>query len=135
LFVATRDVTLSAIAAVVVVVVALIARLIARQSPSQVLGGLLGVVIGAIWAIRSGEGSDLFAPGLVINAVTLAILLISVLAGRPLLGLLVSLLDPRVADWREDPDARRVYTRATGVFVALYAAKLLVQVPLYLAGA
>lgn len=135
LFVITRDVRLSAIAAVAVVVVALVARLVARQSLSSVLGGLIGVVIGAIWAIRTGEGSDLFAPGLVINAVTLVILLISLLARRPLLGLMISLLDGRVADWAEDPDARRVYTRATGVFIGLYAAKLLVQLPLYLAGA
>ncbi|EWS82871.1 DUF3159 domain-containing protein [Brachybacterium phenoliresistens] len=135
LYVITRDVKVSAIAAVAVVVIALLARLVARQSLSSVLGGLFGVVIGAVWAIRTGEGSDLFAPGLVINAVTLVILLISLLARRPLLGLVISLLDGRVADWAEDPDARRVYTRATAVFIGLYAAKLLVQLPLYLAGA
>ncbi|MFC0675168.1 DUF3159 domain-containing protein [Brachybacterium hainanense] len=132
LFIATRDVKLSAIAAVAVVAIALVARLVARQSVSGALGGLIGVVVGAIWAIRSGQGSDLFAPGLVINAVTLALLLISILARRPLVGLLVAALDSRVADWTADPDARRVYTRATWVFAGLYAAKLLVQLPLFL---
>lgn len=134
IFVITREVMPAAIAAVAVVVIALVARLVARQSPSSVLGGLLGVAVGAIWAVRSGDGQDFYAPGIAINAVTLTILVISVLAGRPLLGLLISLLDPRVAGWREDPDARRVYTRATIVFCLLYAAKLAVQVPLLLAG-
>src|SRR5699024_11998563 len=53
---------------------------------------------------------------------------------RPQVGLMVALLDPRVKDWAQDPQARRVYTRATLLFVLLYAAKLAVQVPLLLTG-
>ena len=134
LFVATRDVVIAAGAAVVVVVVLLVARIVQRQSPATVLGGLLGVALGAILAIRSGEGSDFYWPGIVINAVTLLVLLITLLARRPLVGLLVGLLDPRVQDWASDPDARRVYTRATLLFVVLYAAKIAVQLPLLLTG-
>lgn len=134
LFVATRDVVIAAGAAVVVVVVLLVARIVQRQSPATVLGGLLGVALGAILAIRSGEGSDFYWPGIVINAVTLLVLLITLLARRPLVGLLVGLLDPRVQDWASDPDARRVYARATLLFVVLYAAKIAVQLPLLLTG-
>lgn len=134
LFVATRDVVVAAGAAVVVVVVLLIARLVQRQSPATALGGLLGVALGAILAIRSGEGSDFYWPGIVINAVSLLVLLITLLVRRPLVGLVVGLLDPRVQDWSSDPDARRVYTRATLLFVVLYAAKVAVQLPLLLTG-
>src|SRR5699024_6461259 len=90
--------------------------------------------LGAVLAIRSGEGSDFYAPGIVINAISLLVLLVSLLARRPLVGLFIGLLDPRVQDWATDPDARRVYGRATWVFIALYASKLAVQVPLLLTG-
>lgn len=134
LFAVTQSVMVAGIAAVAVVVVLLIARIVQRQSPATVLGGLLGVALGAILAIRSGEGSDFYWPGIVTNAVTLTILLISLALRRPLVGIMVGLLDPRVKDWTEDPDARRVYGRATLLFVGLYAAKIAVQLPLLLTG-
>lgn len=134
LFAATQSVMVAGIAAVAVVVVLLIARIVQRQSPATVLGGLLGVALGAILAIRSGEGSDFYWPGIVTNAVTLTVLLISLALRRPLVGIMVGLLDTRVKDWTEDADARRVYGRATLLFVGLYVAKLAVQLPLLLTG-
>ncbi|MDN5822128.1 MAG: DUF3159 domain-containing protein [Brachybacterium sp.] len=134
LFVATRSVMVAAVAATAVVVVLLIARIVQRQSLSTVLGGLLGAALGAVLAIRSGEGSDFYWPGIVTNAVALLVLLVTMALRRPLVGLLVGLLDPRVEDWAQDPDARRVYTRATLLFVLLYTAKLAVQLPLLLTG-
>ncbi|WP_245822726.1 DUF3159 domain-containing protein [Brachybacterium avium] len=134
LFVATRSVMIAAVAATAVVVVLLIARIVQRQSLSTVLGGLVGAALGAVLAIRSGEGSDFYWPGIVTNAVALLVLLASMALRRPLVGLLVGLLDPRVKDWAQDPDARRVYTRATLLFVLLYTAKLGVQLPLLLTG-
>lgn len=135
LFVITRDLTVAAVAAVAAVLVALLVRLVQRQSPSSVLGGLLGVGIGAVWALRSGEGTDFYVPGLITNAVAAAILLLSIAVRRPLVGMMISVLDPRVADWQRDPAARRAYTRATWLFAGLYALKLAVQLPLYLTGA
>lgn len=134
LFVATRSVKIAALSAVAVVLVLLVARIVQRQSPGTVLGGLLGVALGAVLAIRSGDGTDFYWPGIVINAVSLMVLVLTILLRRPLVGVLVALLDPRVQDWQEDPDARRVYTRATLLFAGLYAAKLAVQLPLLLTG-
>lgn len=134
LFVATGSVTAASVTAVAVVAVFLLVRIVQRQSPSTVLGGLIGVGLGAVLAIRSGDGTDFYAPGIAINAVTLLILLISLIARRPLIGLVIGVLDARVQDWSADRDARAVYTRATLLFVALYAAKLAVQVPLLLTG-
>ncbi|MGP5079835.1 DUF3159 domain-containing protein, partial [Brachybacterium alimentarium] len=134
LFVLTRSVPVASVAAVVVVAVLFIARLIQRQSPATVLGGLIGVGLGAVLAIRSGDGTDFYAPGIAINVISLVVLLVSLIARRPLIGLLVGALDPRVEDWASDPLARRVYTRATLLFAGLYLAKLVVQVPLLLTG-
>ena len=135
LFVITRDLRIAGGAAVAAVLIALVARLIQRQSPSSVFGGLIAAVIGAIWAVRTGEGTDFYAPGLVTNAVALVVVLLSIAIRQPLVGVVIGMLDERVASWREDPDARRTYTYATGLFAALYAAKLAVQLPLYLTGA
>lgn len=135
LFVTTRDVMTAAIAAVVAVVIAVLVRLVQRQSIASAVGGLIGVAIGGILAVRSGEGSDFYLPGIIINAVSLLILVTTIVLRAPLLGVMIGLLDPRVADWRDDPDARRVYTLATWMFAGLYASKLLVQVPLLLADA
>lgn len=135
LFVITRDILPAAIAAVAAVLIALVVRLVQRQSPSSVLGGLVGVVIGAVWALRTGEGTDFYVPGLWTNAISAAVLLLSLLLRHPLIGVVIGALDPRVARWREIPVARSAYTRATWLFVGLYVAKLAVQLPLYLAGA
>lgn len=134
LFVTTRSVTIAALAATAVVAVLLIARIVQRQSVSTVLGGLVAAALGAVLAIRSGEGSDFYWPGIVTNAVALLVLLASLALRRPLVGLMVGLLDPRMKNWAEEPDARRVYTRATLLFVLLYAAKIAVQLPLLLTG-
>lgn len=135
LFVATRSIKVAAIAAVAVCVVLVVARLVQRQNAGSALGGLVGVAVGAIWAVRSGNGSDFYLPGLVINAVTCLILTISVLARRPLVALVAGVLDPRVADWAADPDAVRTYTRATWLLAGMYALKFVVQASLYAAGA
>ena len=51
---------------------ALLIRLVQHQSLTQVMGGVLVAVASAAWAWRSGQASDFYATGLVINAVWLA---------------------------------------------------------------
>lgn len=134
LSITTGSIPIAVAAAGAVVLVCLVARLVQRQSVSGALGGLIGVALGAVLALRSGRGSDFYAPGIAINAVALAVLLVSLAVRRPLVGTVAAALDARVRAWREDPRARRAYGRATWLFAGLYAAKLLVQVPLLLSG-
>lgn len=134
LFVATRSLRLAAGAAVGVVLLAVLARLVQRQPLGSALGGLIGVGVGAIWALRSGQGTDFYAPGLAINAITFVIVVASILAQRPLAAIIAALADPRVAQWSRSTDARRTYTRASWLLAGLYAAKLAVQGPLYAMG-
>ncbi|CAM3983219.1 DUF3159 domain-containing protein [Helcobacillus massiliensis] len=132
LYVITRDVTVPAVAAVTAVIVLLLARLVQRQSVSTVLGGVVAVAASAVLAVRSGDGSDFFLIGIITNAVSCTVLVASVLAGWPLVGVLAGMMDQRIADWREHPSARSVYRRATLVLAGLFAAKVAVQAPLYL---
>ncbi|AXK44987.1 DUF3159 domain-containing protein [Brachybacterium saurashtrense] len=134
LFVAIRSVLIAGVAATAAVAVFVVARLLQRQSVGTAMGGLVAAALGAVLAIRSGEGTDFYWPGIVTNAVSLLVLVLSLALRRPLLGVVVALLDPRVRDWAQDSASRRVYTRATLLFAGLYAAKLAVQLPLLLTG-
>ena len=70
---------------------ALAARLAQRQGLTQVLGGAVLALVSAAWAWRSGEASNFYATGLLINAAWLAGCLLSLAAGRPLVGILMGL--------------------------------------------
>ncbi|WP_235857190.1 DUF3159 domain-containing protein [Occultella glacieicola] len=131
-FVATRDLMPALISSVAVAVVATIARLVARTPVTQAVGGLLGVAIGAVWAWRTGEAQDYFAWGLYVNAGFVIGVTASILARWPVVGVIVSSLFGRGFDWREDRALLRRYTLASWLWVAAFAARLAVQVPLYL---
>lgn len=141
---------------------ALAARLVQRQGLTQVLGGAVLALVSAAWAWRSGEASNFYATGLLINAAWLAGCLLSLAAGRPLVGILMGLwraaagggadaddaARPEDAAPRSRPAGRggrrrdparaaehRRHRAATAVLAAMFALRLAVEVPLYLAGA
>lgn len=136
--------------------VGLVARLIQREPLTQVLGGAVLALISAAWAWRSGEAQNFYATGLVINAVWLVACTLSLAAGWPLVGVLMGLwmsaaqqsqdagddgeadsLPSTWAAWRTQESqagARRRYTLATVVLAAMFTLRLVVEVPLYLAG-
>ncbi|HLS25104.1 MAG TPA: DUF3159 domain-containing protein [Beutenbergiaceae bacterium] len=131
-FVASRDLTWSLIGAVALALVGAISRLVARSSLNYVFSGLLGVGIGTIWAWRTGQAEDFFVWGLYVNAAGVVGALISILARRPLVGLVVGALVPALSAWHRDRQARRLLTWATWLWVALFGLRLAVQLPLYL---
>lgn len=131
------------IAASAAAVLAVVARLVQRTPVTQAFSGVLGVGIGVLWAWRTGDASDYFAYGLLVNAAYLAGTLVSVIVGWPLVGLVMGLFDARgplgggpwsaAVAWRADPVLRRRYALATWPWVAMFALRLLVQLPLFLA--
>jgi hypothetical protein len=125
----------SAIVAVAVALVLAVARLVRRESPRYALSGLVGVVFAAFIATRSGRAEDFFLPGLLFNAAYALAFLGSLVVRRPLVGIVVGQLDGEGMAWRADPARVRTFTRATWLWVGLFSLRLLVQLPLYLAGA
>lgn len=132
-FVATRELVPALVAATVLALVALGARLLARQSATMALGGFLGVMIGVVWAWRSGEAGDFFVWGLWVNAAYLVATLVSVLVRWPLVGIIMALLRGQWETWRSSPMYPR-YVLATWLWVGMFAARLAVQLPLYFGG-
>lgn len=114
-------------------------RLIRGDQFQNVVAGFLGLAVAAIWAGWTGNPEDVFLPGLLINIGYGLAFLVSILVRWPLVGLFAGLVttpgDLRQAvAWRSNPALVRAYSKATALFVALFAVRLAVQLPLYLAG-
>ena len=129
------DTNTAAAVAVGLALVLSVARLVRRESPRHALSGLIGVAFAAFIATRSGRAEDFFLPGLLANALYASAFVISIFVRRPLVGLIVSQLDGEGDGWRADPARVRAFTRATWLWATLFALRLDVQLPLYLAGA
>lgn len=112
-----------------------LARIVKRESPVYALSGLVGVGFAAFVATRSGRAENFFLPGLLANAAYASAFLISLAVRRPLVGIIVTKLDGEDDSWRNDPLRVRAFVRATWLWAGLFSLRLLVQLPLYLAGA
>lgn len=109
-------------------------RLVRRQSVQQVLSGFLGVALAAFIASKTGNASDFYLPGLLINAAYAAALVISVLVGWPAIGLGIGAVTGNLKGWRGDRRLKRLYSLVTLLWAGMFLLKLAVQVPLYLMG-
>lgn len=138
-WVARNDLRTAVVAAVAVTVVLAVVRLAQRQSVKFVLQAVVPTVVAAVFALRSGRAEDAFLPGILWNAVMGVVAVVSVATRWPLVGFMVAAGDPDLAEdplgWRRDRGLVRVCQRLTLVLVAIFAIRLAVMVPLYLAGA
>jgi hypothetical protein len=129
------DTNTAAIVAVGLALVLTIARLVKHESPQHALSGLVGVAFAAFVATRSGKAENFFLPGLLANAAYASAFLISLAVRRPLVGIIVTKLDGEDAGWRDDPQRMRAFVRATWLWAGVFLLRLVVQLPLYVAGA
>lgn len=130
----TRDVVPSVLIPLALAVAFVVIRAAQRGPVAQALAGVLGIALSAGIALLSGRAENNFVPGLLINAVSLTGLLVSIAVRWPLIGIVVGLLTNDGTGWRADRAKRRVLVLATWLWAGLFAARLAVQVPLFLAG-
>jgi len=130
-----QDTDISAGVAVGLALVLAVARLARRESPRHALSGLFGVALAGFIATRSGRAEDFFLPGLLANAAYASAFLISLAVRRPLVGVIVRQLEPHAEHEPVDARRRGAFERATWLWAGLFALRLAVQLPLYLAGA
>ncbi len=110
-------------------------RVVRREPLQYVLAGFAGVALAAFIADRTGRAEDFFLPGLLLNAAYAAAYLISIAIRWPLLGVILGPIGGEGMSWRKDPERLRRYSRASWIWVGVFALRLAVQLPLYLAGA
>ncbi|HEX6117637.1 MAG TPA: DUF3159 domain-containing protein [Solirubrobacterales bacterium] len=130
-----REVGPAAAVAVGVAFAFALARIARGATPQFALSGALGVGIAAVVAATTGRAEDFFLPGLLLNAASVTAFLVSILAGRPLLGYIAAPMLKEHGDWHRDPGVRALYTRASWIWVGVFSFRLAVQLPLYLTGA
>ena len=94
LFLLTRNVVIASAASLAVVAIALIWRIVTKSQVTPAISGAIGVALGAFIAIKSGNGSGFYVPGLVTNAVYAIGLLLSVLVRHPAVGYVAAIVDP-----------------------------------------
>ena len=109
-------------------------RLLQRGPSRAAIAGLLGAAASAAIALLTGNPSDNFLPGIIINAVYGVAMLVSVLLRWPLIGMVVGVLMSDGVHWRSDPRRYRAMVWLTLLWAGLFAIRLAVEVPLYLAG-
>ena len=133
-----HDVKSAVIASAAIVAILLVVRLAMRQTPRYVLSAVFATAVAAFFALRSGRPEAAFLPGILTSAGWGAGSLLSVVVRWPLVGFIVAAGDPQMAQdptaWRRDRGLVRVCQRLTMVLVALYAVRVVVMFPLYLAG-
>lgn len=108
-------------------------RLIRRQRPASAISGGVLVGVSALLVLVTGDANTNFLPGFFINAGYGLAFLVSVVVRRPLVGVVTGLLTSD-AGWGRDPARRRALSWLTLLWVALFAVRLAVEVPLFLAG-
>lgn len=130
-----EDLDAAVTVAIALAVVFTITRLARGQSPLYAFSGLIGVGFAAFIATRSDKAENFFLPGLLANAAYASAFLISLAVQRPLVGVIIGTLDGEGDGWRREPQRYRVFARATWLWAGVFLARLVVQLPLYLAGA
>ena len=124
----------SAGVAVGVALVLAVARLARKESPQFALSGLIGVAFAAFLATKTGKAENFYLPGLLLNLGYASAFFISILVRWPLVGVIFGQLQGE-RGWREDPERYALFARASWLWVGLFSLRLVVQLPLYLAGA
>lgn len=127
----TGELFLSVAAPVVLSLVFVAIRVITKSPVTQALAGVFGVALSAGLALFTGRAEDNFAIGLIINAVSVTVLLVSLAVRWPLVGIIVGILANEGSSWRRNPAKRRILVVATWMWVGLFVFRLAVQAPMY----
>lgn len=133
-FLATADLALSLWLSVGLAVLAAGLRLIQRGRLMQAVAGLVGVLLCALTARVTGKAIDFYLVGLWTNAVYAVAVAVSMAVRWPLAGVLFGFLRGEETSWRRRPRRLRAYQIGTGVVLGVFLVRLLVEVPLFLAG-
>jgi len=138
-----HDVKVAVVASAAILLALLVVRLAMRQTPRYVMTAVIATAFAAFFALRSGKAEAAFIPGILTSAGYGVVSLFSVLVRWPIVGFMVAAADPLIAQdppaltpltsWRRDRGLVAVCQRLTMVLVILYAVRVAIMFPLYLA--
>ena len=129
-----HDLRQAIVAALSLSIMLAIIRLAKKDTIQHSVSGILGVLICAYFANRSGNASDFYIPKLLTNLAYGTAYLVANLVGWPLLGIVLGPLLGENFEWRKNPERKKVYTRASWIWVAMFFSRIAVQYPIYRSG-
>jgi hypothetical protein len=129
-----QDLTLSIVLVSIAMVILTIRHFMLKRPFSALIGPILGIALAIYLARRpEGQARDFYLAGFWTNAGYGSVLLLSVLVRYPLIGVLVGFLTNQGLKWRKSRRKVRFFNLVTMLWVGLFATRLAVQVPMYLA--
>lgn len=108
-------------------------RLFKRQQLTQVIAGLVGLAFSAWLATKSGKAENFFLPGILTNLGYAVICAVSLVINKPLLGFVIESLKGGSSDWLTKKDLVKRYRAITYLWTLVFAVRLIIMGPLYLA--
>ena len=130
-----HNLTLSLKIAVVTGVILAAERIICRKPLQQVLSGGAGLAVSAYITAKSGQAQNFFLPGILTNLGYFALCLLSIVFKKPIRGFMVAGLKGQDMSWTKDPAQYRTYSTLTLLWVFVFGLRVVIMLPLYLAGA
>lgn len=131
----TKEVRTAAYVALGLAMILTVIRLMKRETIQHAISGVIGVAVCAWLSNKTGKAEDFYLPGLWTNVAYAIGYMISNLVGWPIIGIMVGPLIGENLRWRKDPARKRVYIKATWLWVGLFISRLAIQYPLYKSGA
>ena len=139
-FVVTNNLQTTVIASAALAVLQVVIRLIQKQSLMGVISGLVSIAICLIWVCTSHKAGDYYMLGFITNAVYSVFLAISLIVRVPALGLVIESIRKMptenfgawLHEWLDYKPLKRAYMYVTGLWIGVFALRLVLQVPLYL---
>ena len=114
-----------------VAVLILVVRMVRKEGVQPAISGFFGVAIAAFIAYRTGSAKGFFLFGIWASLVYGGVFLVSVLVRWPLVGVIWTFINGHGQAWRADRKAMLAYNVATLTWVAVFAARFIVQRWLY----
>jgi hypothetical protein len=109
-------------------------RLARKDTIQHSISGVIGVLICAYFANRTGSATGFYIPKLLTNLGYGSVYLIANLVGWPILGLVLGPLLGENLTWRNNPRRKKMYIKASWIWVAMFFSRIAVQYPIYKSG-
>ena len=127
----SHDLRMSLILSVGSAVALLVLRIVQRTSVQFVVNALVGIAIAAVFALRSGEAKDAFLPGILYNGGYATVLIVSIVAGWPVVGFLVGSVTGDATEWHKDRQMVKLCALLTWILALPCVLRVVVQYPLW----
>ncbi|MGH6656173.1 MAG: DUF3159 domain-containing protein [Actinocrinis sp.] len=132
-YTATTRLNPSLWSAAALAVVLTIVRLVQKDKLQHALGGLFGVIVCVLFAKFTGQAKNFYLPGVLLNIGEAILFTASALVRWPVAGVVLGPITGEMTTWREQPERLKAYTLATWLLAAMFALRVAIEVPLYLA--